>query len=183
MSPEVLTKRKEMRHFQENKLHWHGEFCCSALCPGGAALDMLSKKGVCFLLWEPLFSCRALLLPQALTCVPLQQPGWKRWYSPGSAWISMQRPFSLHYSSRTHELELCWISLLHLQLLVPHQQRLVCLSKCRSRNASLVRSKQMSFGDRDIGKGHYTPFCAWSKAWDRILSLIIKKPTDQLVLQ
>lgn len=153
-----------MRHFQENKLHWHREVCCSALCSGGAALDMLSKKGMCF----PLFSYRALLLPQALTRVLLQQPGWKQWHSPGSSWISMQRPFSLNYSPRTHEPELCWLSLLLLQLLVPHQQGLLCLAMCKSRNASLVRSKQMSSGDRAAGKGHYRSilcleqgFCPW----------------------
>lgn len=137
---------------------------------------MLSKKSVWFLWWESLFSCRALLFSQVLTHVLLQQPGWKWWYSPGSTWISIQRSFSLNYSYRTYKPELSWLSLLHLQLFVPgnglHQPRLIFLPKSKRRNTSLLRSKQMSSGERDTEKVIIDAYCAWSTAWDRILSLI-----------
>lgn len=123
MSPEVPIKGKEMGLFQENKLHWHKNSLIESLLQYSVlrervVFSILSKKSVCFLLWEPLFSCRALLFSQVLTHVPLWQPGWKWWYCPGSTWISIQRPFSLNYSYRTHKPEPSWLSLLHLQLFV-----------------------------------------------------------------
>lgn len=114
--------------------------CCNMVCSERVGFGILSKNSVCFLLWERLFSCRALLFPQVLTHVLLWQPGWKWWYSPGSTWISIQRSFSLNYSYRTYKPELCWLSLLHLQLFVPgnglHQPRLIFLPKCKRRNTS-----------------------------------------------
>jgi len=81
MTPEVPKKGKELS--QENKLHWHKNSLteslqqCSVL---RVVFGILAKKSVRFLLWEPLFPCRALLFSEVLTRVLLWQPRWKWWY-------------------------------------------------------------------------------------------------------
>lgn len=144
----------------------------------GAAFDPLSKKELCFLLWDLLFSSRVLLFPQVLTHVLLQQPGWKWWYSAGRAWVSIQTPFSLNYSSRTQS----WSSAGSLC------STCSCLSHfskgwsafLSARAEMFLLSRQISSGDRDIGKGHWRSILCLEKSLGEFCPWLLKDQQTNL---